>query len=100
MTIYLMAGAVAGLVLAVILVIRDVLERRRAYWEQRWQMSEDETEGTTLARLAAAQQPRGLMERIDRSFATMIRRTGLNITPEQAVGFMVLAGVITAGALA
>ncbi len=99
MTIYLLAGAVAGFVLAIILVIRDVLERRRAYWEQRWQISEDDTDGTTLARLAAKGPPRGWAERIDHAFNLMIRRTGLNLSPEQAVALMLLFGVLVAAAL-
>lgn len=99
MTIYLLAGAVAGFVLAIILVVRDVLERRRAYWEQRWQNTEDETEGNTLARLAAGNRPRGPAERLDDSFTAMIRRTGLNLSPEQAVAVMLLFGVLVAAAL-
>jgi tight adherence protein B len=98
MALYLMAAAVAGLVLAIILVVRDVLERRRAYWEQRWQITEDETEGNTLARLAA-RRPRGMMERIDDAFATMIKRTGFGMSPEQGVGVILLVGAVVATAL-
>ena len=99
MTTYLLAGAVAGFVLAIILVIRDILERRRAYWEQRWQISEDDTDGTTLAKLAAKGPPRGWAERIDHAFNIMIRRTGLNLTPQQAIGIIMLCGVMVAAAL-
>src|SRR5580704_918203 len=99
MAIYLMAAAVAGFVLAMILIIRDILERRRAYWEQRWQISEDETEGNTLARLPARGRPQGWAERIDHAFLIMIRRTGLNLSPEQAVGVMLMFGVLVAAAL-
>jgi tight adherence protein B len=98
MTIYLLAGAVAGITLAVILVIRDILERRRAYWEQRWQITEDETEGNTLAKLATRRPPSG-MERIDDAFSAMIRRTGLNLSPEQAVGVILMVGAAGAAAL-
>src|SRR5436309_11440629 len=98
MTIYLLAGAVAGITLAVILVIRDILERRRAYWEQRWQITEDETEGNMLAKLAT-RRPRSGMERIDDAFSAMIRRTGLNLSPEQAVGVILMVGAAGAAAL-
>jgi tight adherence protein B len=99
MTLYLLAGAVAGFVLAIILVARDILERRRAFWEQRLQITEDETEGNTLARLAARPGPRTWAERMDHAFSLMIRRTGLNLSPEQAVGIMVLFGVMVATGL-
>jgi tight adherence protein B len=99
MTIYLLAGAFAGFALAIILVIRDILARRRAYWEQRYQITEDETEGTTLAKLAAKGQPTGWAERIDNAFNSMIRRTGFNLSPEQAVGIILLFGVLVATGL-
>src|SRR5829696_5061157 len=99
MTIYLIAGAAAALVLSLILVVRDLLERRRTYWERRWQASQEDESGYALAALAAKKRPFGWAERLDQAFAGVIHRSGLSITPQQAIGLMVLAGAVVATGL-
>jgi len=54
-------------------------------------------EGPTLAqRAAAAQPPRDWEARVDRSFERMVRWTLLDVTPVQALGFILLGGAVVA----
>lgn len=98
MMLYLLAAAAVALALAIILIIRDSLDRRRDYWARRWEKPEDDESGTTLVSLAARKPPdwRG---RMDLAFEAMIRRTGLPITSQHAVGIILLSGAIFATAL-
>ncbi len=95
MLIYLLSGAAIALVLAFILIVRDVVDRRRAYWKQRWQQPADDEAGTTLATLAARRPP-GWAGRMDRAFNVMVTRTGLQISAAQATGIMLLTGAVLA----
>jgi Flp pilus assembly protein TadB len=95
---YLLAGVAVATVLAIILVIRDILERRRAYWEQRWQKPPDDDTGMTLTQLAS-RKPSGWSERMDLAFQAMILRTGLPLTSGQAIGAMMLTGAVLGAAL-
>src|SRR5260370_30023361 len=98
MMLSLVSAAILAVMLAVILIVRDLIDRRRAFLKQQWQKPDDDESGTTLARLAARKPP-NWAGRIDQAFQRMIERTGLPLSPRQAVCTMLLAGVVVATAL-
>jgi tight adherence protein B len=98
MIIYLLAAAVLAIALALLLIFRDMWDRRQAYWERRWEKPEDDQTGNTLAKLAA-RKPANWSGRLDEAFQKMIERTGLPLTPQQALGAMLLTGAAIATGL-
>lgn len=95
----LVAGLiVAGVTLAVF-AVRDLIERRRQLWEERWQ-DPDGDSAVTLARQLAANRPApGWRGRLDAWFERVIRQNNLKLTVTQAVGIMALLAVTFAGLL-
>src|SRR5260370_21529397 len=98
MMLSLVSAAILAVMLAVILIVRDLIDRRRAFWKQHWQKPDADEGGTTLVRLAARKPP-NWAGRIDQAFQSMIERTGLPISAQQAVGTIVLCGAVVATAL-
>jgi tight adherence protein B len=95
--IYALAMVVALLGLGLFLWIRDVLERRRT--ELRRRLGGPET-GSDPSLLGAVPDGEArAFERMDRGFDSMIRRTGLEAEPSQALAFIALMAVGLAGLL-
>ncbi len=88
---------IAALAMGGYLLLRNLQERRKAYWQRRLSIpEEDESLIGTLPKPGATQP---WNERLDQSFDKMIQRTGLGWTAEQALGWIVLAGVVIGGLL-
>src|SRR4051812_17773791 len=96
---WILVVAVAALVLAVFLIVRNLNDSRRAVFAKRWQ-TDDPDDGTALVTaLAANQKPRDWAGRMDRKFETMVQRTGLRLDSQQALGTITLAGTVVAAGL-
>ena len=103
MTEFLPLLLVAALIVAVltsaVFVIRDLLERRRLLWQQRWH-DPDGKSAVTLARQLAANRPApGWRGWVDVSFQRMIQQSNLKLSVTQAVGIMALLAVTFGGLL-
>src|SRR5436190_1696627 len=97
--IWLLTLAVAGVVLAIGLIVRNLNDKRRSFVAKRWQ-AQDPDDGTALVTaLAANQKPKDWAGRMDRNFEGMVRRTGLRIDSQQALGTITLAGAVIAAGL-
>lgn len=89
------AGVMAA-VLGVFLIVQGVLDRRRARLEARLDRSRDEESGVLVRRIEAERNLTA-SAKMDRSFDQMIGRTGLDVQPAEALGYMFLAAVTIAG---
>ncbi len=95
----LVAALIVAVVTFVVFVIRDMLERRRLHWEQRWQ-DPDGGSAVTLARqLAANRLAPGWRGRVDGWFERVIRQSTLKLSVSQAVAIMALLAVTFGGLL-
>jgi tight adherence protein B len=94
--IYALAAVVALLGLGLFLWIREVLQRRRTELQRRLRGPES---GSDPSIALPADEARGAMERMDRGFESMIRRTGIEAEPSQALAFIALVAVGLAGLL-
>jgi tight adherence protein B len=94
----LVATAVAGLLVALFILARGAVERRRAYWQRRVRGGAD-PEAASLFSDADQRPAAGLRERIDQAFQRLVQGTGLGWTTNQALGVMALATVVFAGFL-
>jgi tight adherence protein B len=93
--LWVTAVAAAGLALALGLLVRNLNDRRREV-----RPPEDPDDGTALVQaLEANRPPRDWAGRMDRSFEAMVRRTGLTIDAQQAVGAIALTGSVVAAGL-
>src|SRR5438876_12335172 len=90
-TIYLVGGLAAFGVFLAFLVFRALWEVSTARIRARLK-SVDEEEAVVLRR----QQPVGWMAKLDRAFENLVLRTGLDLRPDQAVGWMLLIGCMVA----
>jgi tight adherence protein B len=89
----------AGVVLmAVVLVFRDVVDRHKTARDRRLQ-GLDDPEGSVLVAAAEAARADDWPTRMDRDFGNMVRRTGLEWSPQQALGLLFLVGAVAAAAL-
>src|SRR5437762_360707 len=93
----LIAVVAAASFLAVFLVIRGLLDRRRERWRQR--VAELEDDSPPLLAELTGKQATDWAGRMDQSFKQMIQRTGLGWSAEQALGLMALTGIALAAAL-
>lgn len=93
--IYALAAVVALLGLGIFLWIRDVLERRRTELQRRLRGPE----GGSDPSIALGDEGQGAFERMDRGFESMIRRSGIEAEPSQALAFIALMAVGLAGLL-
>src|SRR5262245_4736921 len=91
-----LVGGIALAVLAVFLVGRGLVERRRAYWQKRLFGAEDEP--GLIADTSSKPQSQWARN-MDQAFTDMVKRTGLGWAAGQALGLMALAGVVAAGVL-
>src|SRR6266511_5044882 len=88
----LVAGGVALTFLAVFLLIRFISDRRRQRLERRLN-GHDSADSGVLVSADATIPDNGVFGKMDRGFDNMIRRTGLDLTPEQALAVIALLGV-------
>jgi len=95
---YLLVGAVTAGVLLLFLLLRWL---GGALWRRffRRPAKEPSVMENLPAHLEALQPPRTLADRLDRSFARTVGRSTLNLTTIQAVGWLLVAGVVAGGAL-
>jgi tight adherence protein B len=91
--ILLLAAFVTVSALGLLLWINRVLERRRAALQRRLQGSKTESEPEMNLDAALAARPRGWMSRLDSGFESMIRHTGVDVEPDQALALIALAAV-------
>ncbi|MCI0455826.1 MAG: type II secretion system F family protein [Gemmataceae bacterium] len=96
-TILLVAGGAALAFLAVFVLIRFFSDRQRAHMEHRLN-GHDSADSAVLVS-DTTPPPAGVFDRMDRGFDSMVRRTGLDLTPEQALGLIALLGVAAATAM-
>ncbi|MCS6850444.1 MAG: type II secretion system F family protein [Gemmataceae bacterium] len=94
----LIVGLVAVVGLAIFFLVRFFVERRRALVERRLN-GHDTAPSSLLGDIALPPPPRGWAARMDAAFDRMIQRTGLGLTPEQALGIMALLAVVLGGAM-
>ncbi len=95
----LLTAATAVLLLALFVLVRGVVEQRRAFWRRRL---DSDTAAQAAPMFADATEPRppaGLRKRLDQGFQRLIQRTGLGWTPAQALGLMAVLAVLLAGAM-
>ncbi len=101
MTEYLLllltVGAIVALVMGVFTFFQSIRDRRRRYWESRFPIEEDE--GLTLVGNIRSKGKEDWNDRLDKSFEDMIKKTGLGWSVEQAVAWIILAGIFCAGVL-
>jgi tight adherence protein B len=91
---------VAGFAVGLFLVLRRLLERDKDRLERRLRADDSLPELLLADRLMAeAAKPQGTADQFDTAFNTMVERTGLGITPAQALGIIGLGGVGMAAAL-
>jgi tight adherence protein B len=95
----LLAALPASALLSIFFLLRDVLERRRERWRQRFTDPDADNSPTEAARLAAAAPPPGWRGRFDTGFQQLVHGTGLAVSPDQVLGLMALTGVLLAGGL-
>jgi tight adherence protein B len=96
--LFVSAAVVAGLVVAVFVLARGLITRSADYWARR--LPEDKEAGIVLVEdLPQDGKPSGWPARLDRSFEELVRRAGIGLTRQQALGWMALTGVLFAGAL-
>jgi tight adherence protein B len=88
------AGAAALGFLLLFLVVRFFVDRRRAHMERRLNGHDSEDSGVLVS--APPEAPDGLFGRMDRGFENMVRRTGLDLSPDQALALIALLGVSVA----
>jgi tight adherence protein B len=81
------------------LIIRRRLEQARENMRRRLATEEGAEDGTLLEELEANKPPTDWLGRLDRSFNTMIERTGLKMTANEALSLMTLAGAVLAALL-
>jgi tight adherence protein B len=91
-TLLLFAGAVAGLVFLLFWVLRDLGDQARAMWERRLKLNEPKDDPSSTEP-TVVKVPRGWGAKMDYAFNRMIQRTGLQLSPEQALAIMILLGV-------
>jgi tight adherence protein B len=95
-----LAGFVALLALGLFLWLRNVLERRRLEQQRRLRGPDTGSDPSlALGGLGPAGEPRGMFAEMDRGFDSMIRRTGLEAEPSQALAFIALMAVTLGGLL-
>jgi tight adherence protein B len=89
--------AVIGVLTALVLVYLG-MRSRRARLERR--LNHVEPGDASIMPLTPAEQKRlGWAQRMDRSFDEMVRRTGLELTGDQALGFICVVGALLAAGL-
>ncbi len=83
-----------ALVLAGFMLVRGVVERRNERWRRRLNHFDPSDADTMLSEAARqAQAPKDMSARLDRAFEGMIQRTDVNMSTDQALGFILLCGV-------
>jgi tight adherence protein B len=93
----LLVGEVAAVVLVLFLVARNMLDRRRAFWERRLR-GEGGDEATPMAGdVTVPAPPADWAGKMDVAFDSMVQRTGLPLNTGQALGVIFLSGVLLAG---
>jgi tight adherence protein B len=95
--VLLLAGGAAVLMLVVFLVVRAVLEARRARRERRLHGTMEDS--GVLVRGAVHPPTPDLAGRIDEGFERLVQRSGVESSPEQILGLIVLFGVVIGTAL-
>lgn len=93
----LLAAGAGGLTLVVFFVWRAMLERRRLRRERRLHGGTEDT--SVLARNLPRPPTPDLAGRIDQGFERLVQRSGLEVTPEQVLGLIVLLGVVLGAGL-
>jgi tight adherence protein B len=95
----LVAALLAAVLASAVFVVRDLLERRRRHWAERWHDPDGES-AVTLARQLAANRPApGWRGWVDVAFQRMIQQSNLKLSVTQAVGIMALLAVTFGGLL-
>jgi tight adherence protein B len=95
----LLATAVAALLLALFMLARGAVERRRAYWRRRTHGDAETATANLFIDAADQRPPTSLRERIDRGFQKLVQQTGLGWTVGQALGLIALLAVVFGGFL-
>jgi tight adherence protein B len=90
------AGAITGVLAALFLIARGMVERRRE--QERRRLFGDE-EPSLLAATAFPTPDPGAAGRLDQAFVNLVKQTGTGWTPAQALGVMALCGVLAGGLL-
>lgn len=93
-----LAVVVAGLYLILFVTVRRNRDKQEIFWKKR--LPPPDEQGITLAEhLPLHRQQQGWSLRMDRAFVQMIKRTGLDMSGEQALALIAVAGVALASAL-
>lgn len=96
---WLTVVAATGLALALGLLVRNLNDRRRALMA-RLRPPEDADDGTALVKaMEANRPPSDWAGRMDRNFDHMVRRTGLKLDAQQALGVIFLTGAAAGAGL-
>jgi tight adherence protein B len=93
LSILLLAGLVFAVSLGIFLWITRVLEKRRAEMQRRLRGSSTGSDAELSLDAALAARSRGWMGRMDGGFESMVRRSGLEVEPDQALALIALAAV-------
>jgi tight adherence protein B len=96
--VLLLAGVMTVVVFGVLLLIRGLVDWRKAHWQRRLGGPAG-GDAEPLVRQVSVESPHGWRDRMDNSFALMVQRTGLQMSTEQALGITGLLGVVLATAL-
>ncbi len=87
---------VVGVIMGAYVGLRGLHERRHAYITRR--LPPPEPEGTLIGTLPRKDSPKW-DERVDEAFNQLIHRTGLGWSTQEAIGWVMVAGVAIGGAL-
>ena len=92
----IVAGIIAALVMSVYLLFRNMRERRLEYWKRRLSLPEEQEE-SLVSTTDLPGQKTTWNKQVDENFDRMIHRTGLGVSPEQAIGWILLIGIVFGG---
>jgi tight adherence protein B len=95
----LLAAFVTALSLGMFLLIARVLEKRRAALTRRLHGKAGDSDSELALGAASTPPPQRWSDRLDQGFNSMIRRTGLEVEPGEALGLIALLGVALATTL-
>jgi tight adherence protein B len=88
--LYLIAGVIAVGTFVFFLLVRFVWDARSRRMRERLQMVRSGEEHVILR----PREPQGRIARLDNAFDNLIEQTGLELAPDQAVGWMILVGCV------
>lgn len=91
--VWLVGGGVVLGILVVFFIVRYFVDQHEKKLER---LGKKEPDSGVLVRRMDAERGMTATGRFDRSFDRMIERTGLELTPTQALGIMLLTGIVVA----